>query len=41
VASTEEEPMPSISALQQPPGVVTEPLQSSIKDGVQPAQELT
>jgi len=41
VASTEEEPPPSISALRQPPGVVTEPLQFSIKDGVRLAQELT
>ena len=41
VASTEEEPPPSISALRQPPGVVTEPLQFNIKDGVRQVQELT
>ena len=41
VASTVEEPPPSISALLQPPGVVTEPLQFSIKDGVRQVQELT
>ena len=41
VVSTEEEPPPSSSVLLQPPGVVTEPLQFNIKDGVRQVQELT